>query len=111
MSAENDGAITLDLDAGAQSFQAILAPGRSRSLLQRLAQERRLRLRGVSARSPTSANVSQTKFTTPSRRASQESGFNFRPYVIACPTAMNASRARSTLRFPWRGAVMWRRVA
>jgi len=48
MSAENDGAITLDLDAGAQSFHAILSPGRSRSLLQRLAQESRLRLRGVS---------------------------------------------------------------
>jgi signal transduction histidine kinase len=44
----NDGAIALDLDAGAQSFRAILPPGRSRSLLQRLAQESRLRLRGVS---------------------------------------------------------------
>ncbi|HEU0183761.1 MAG TPA: histidine kinase, partial [Blastocatellia bacterium] len=48
MSAGNDGAVTLDLDAGAQSFRAILPPGRSRSLLRRLAQESRLRLRGVS---------------------------------------------------------------
>lgn len=43
-----DDALTLDLDAGTQSFRAILPPGRSRSLLQRLAQESRLRLRGVS---------------------------------------------------------------
>ncbi len=48
MSAGNDGAITMDLDAIAQSFRAILPPGRSRSLLQRLARESRLRLRGVS---------------------------------------------------------------
>jgi signal transduction histidine kinase len=48
MSTENDGAITLDLDAGAQSFRAILPPGRSRSLRQRLVRESRLRLRGVS---------------------------------------------------------------
>jgi len=48
MSEGNDGAITLDLEAGAQSFRAILSPGRSKSLLQRLARESRLRLRGVS---------------------------------------------------------------
>jgi signal transduction histidine kinase len=48
VSVGNDDAITMDLDAGAQSFRAILPPGRSRSLLRRLAQESRLRLRGVS---------------------------------------------------------------
>src|SRR5215475_2102365 len=48
MSEGDDGAITLELEAGAQSFRAILSPGRSRSLLQSLARESRLRLRGVS---------------------------------------------------------------
>jgi signal transduction histidine kinase len=48
MSEGDDGAITLDLDAGAQSFRAILPRGRSQSLLQRLSQGSRLRLRGVS---------------------------------------------------------------
>jgi signal transduction histidine kinase len=48
MSDGNDGGGALDLDAGAQSFRAILPPGRSRSLLQRLARESRLRVRGVS---------------------------------------------------------------
>jgi signal transduction histidine kinase len=45
---EDGGAITLDLDAGAQSFHALLPPGRSRSMLKRLARESRLRLRGIS---------------------------------------------------------------
>jgi signal transduction histidine kinase len=48
ISEEKDGAIEMDLEAGAQSFHAILPPGRSRSLLPRLARDSRLRLRGVS---------------------------------------------------------------
>lgn len=52
ISAGNDGALTMDLDAGTQSFQAILPPGRSRSHMQNLAPESRLRLRGVSVVDP-----------------------------------------------------------
>jgi signal transduction histidine kinase len=47
-----DDVLMLDLDAGTQSFHAILPPGRSRSLLQRLARDSRLRLRGVSVANP-----------------------------------------------------------
>ena len=45
---EKDGRLTLELDAGTQSFHAILPPGRSRSHMQGLALQSRLRLRGVS---------------------------------------------------------------
>ncbi len=48
ISEEQDGALTLDLEAGPQSFHALLPPGRSRVLLHRLAQDSRLRLKGVS---------------------------------------------------------------
>ena len=48
ISAEKDGTLNMDLDAGTQSFHAILPAGRSRLHLQRLAPESRLRLRGVS---------------------------------------------------------------
>jgi signal transduction histidine kinase len=47
LATERDGSLTLSLDAGTQSFHAILPPGRSRSHLQSLAPESRLRLRGV----------------------------------------------------------------
>ncbi len=47
-----DGALTLDLDSGTQSFRAILPPGRSRSHLQHIAIESRLRLRGISVIDP-----------------------------------------------------------
>ena len=49
---EKDGRVTLDLDAGTQSFHAILPPGRSRSHAQDLALQSRLRLRGVSVVDP-----------------------------------------------------------
>jgi signal transduction histidine kinase len=48
ISVGKDGALTLDLEAGPQSFHAILPPGRSRSLIESLDRESRLRLRGVS---------------------------------------------------------------
>jgi signal transduction histidine kinase len=48
ISAVADGTLTMDLDAGAHSFHAILPAGRSRSHLRRLALASRLRLRGVS---------------------------------------------------------------
>lgn len=48
ISAEKDGTMTMDLDAGTQSFHAILPAGRSRSRLQHMAPESRLRLRGIS---------------------------------------------------------------
>ena len=47
-----DDVLTLALDAGAQSFHAILPLSRSQSLLPRLAQQSRLRLRGVSVVDP-----------------------------------------------------------
>jgi signal transduction histidine kinase len=47
MTTEPDGSISLDLDAGSQSFHAIFPPGRSRSLLDTLEPESRLRLKGV----------------------------------------------------------------
>jgi signal transduction histidine kinase len=46
--AGKDDTLTMDLDAGTQSFHAILPAGRSRSHLQHLAPASRLRLRGVS---------------------------------------------------------------
>jgi signal transduction histidine kinase len=48
ISTRNDGTLTMRLDGGAQSFQAILPTGRSRSHLQGLAPQSRLRVRGVS---------------------------------------------------------------
>jgi signal transduction histidine kinase len=48
ISARKDDTLTMDLDAGTQSFHAILPAGRSRSHLRHLALESRLRLRGVS---------------------------------------------------------------
>ncbi|MBC8166621.1 MAG: sensor histidine kinase, partial [Bryobacteraceae bacterium] len=51
ISTEKDGA-TLDLDAGTQSFHAILQPGRSRSHLERIGLQSRLRLRGISVSDP-----------------------------------------------------------
>jgi signal transduction histidine kinase len=47
-----DDILTLELDAGAQSFHAILPLSRSRSLLPRLARQSRLRLCGVSVVDP-----------------------------------------------------------
>ncbi|HYP13986.1 MAG TPA: sensor histidine kinase, partial [Bryobacteraceae bacterium] len=47
-STDTDGATTLDLDAGVQSFRAILPKGRSRSHIRHIPLESRLRLRGVS---------------------------------------------------------------
>ena len=47
VSAENDGAHTMSLDAGPQSFHAILQAGRSWSHVQHLVLESRLRLRGI----------------------------------------------------------------
>lgn len=49
---EKDGDLILELDAGAQSFHALLPPGRSRSLSQRLARDSRLRLCGVAVVDP-----------------------------------------------------------
>jgi signal transduction histidine kinase len=51
-SAANDGVLTLNMDAGAQSFRALLAAGRSRFRLGHLAVESRLRVRGVSVVDP-----------------------------------------------------------
>lgn len=48
----NDGSQRLYLDAGTQSFHAILPPGRSGSHLGRLAIESRLRLQGISVLDP-----------------------------------------------------------
>jgi signal transduction histidine kinase len=48
ISAAEGDTLTMELDGGMQSFRAILPPGRSRSHLQGLAIESRLRLRGVS---------------------------------------------------------------
>lgn len=47
-SLEKDGSVTMYLDAGTQSFHAILPPGRSRSHVEHIAPESRLRIRGVS---------------------------------------------------------------
>jgi hypothetical protein len=52
MTTEPDGSISLDLDAGTQSFHAIFPPGRSRYLLDTLEPESRLRLRGVCVMDP-----------------------------------------------------------
>jgi signal transduction histidine kinase len=49
---EKENVLTLELDAGAQTFRAILPLDRSRSLLQRLARQSRLRLCGVSVVNP-----------------------------------------------------------
>lgn len=49
---EKDGRVTLGLDAGTQSFHAILPPGRSRWHVQDLALQSRLRLRGVAVVDP-----------------------------------------------------------
>jgi signal transduction histidine kinase len=48
ISAEKDNTLTMRLEAGTQSFRAILPAGRSRSHLQGLALQSRLRVRGVS---------------------------------------------------------------
>lgn len=48
IAAGKDGALTMDLYAGPQSFHALLPAGRSRLRLQSLPLESRLRLRGVS---------------------------------------------------------------
>lgn len=48
ISPERDGTTTMDLDAGTQSFHAILPAGRSRSHLNHLTPESRIRLRGIS---------------------------------------------------------------
>jgi signal transduction histidine kinase len=48
ISTEKDNALTMRLEAGTQSFRAILPAGRSRSHLQGLALQSRLRVRGVS---------------------------------------------------------------
>ena len=48
ISTRNDGTLTMRLDGGTQSFHAILPAGRSRSHLQGLALQSRLRVRGVS---------------------------------------------------------------
>lgn len=47
ISTERDGATLLDIDAGTQSFHAILPAGRSRSHVDGIALESRLRLRGI----------------------------------------------------------------
>jgi signal transduction histidine kinase len=52
ISTGKDRILTMDLDAGTQSFHALLPPGRSRSHVQDLALESRLRLRGVSVVDP-----------------------------------------------------------
>jgi hypothetical protein len=48
LSREKDNTLTMRLEAGTQSFRAILPAGRSRSHLQGLALQSRLRVRGVS---------------------------------------------------------------
>jgi signal transduction histidine kinase len=48
VSAGKDNTLSMDLDAGTQSFHAILPPGRSWSHLRGIAPESRLRIRGVS---------------------------------------------------------------
>jgi signal transduction histidine kinase len=52
ISTGKDDIVTMDLDAGTQSFHAILPAGRSRSHMQGIALESRLRLRGVSVVDP-----------------------------------------------------------
>ena len=51
---EDDGGVTMYLDAGTQSFHAVLPPGRSRSHVEAIPTESRLRIRGTS--------VANTKF-------------------------------------------------
>ncbi len=57
ISAGTDDTITLELDAGTQSFHAILPPGRSGSHLRGVALESRLRLRGISVVDPRFKNA------------------------------------------------------
>ncbi len=52
VSVGRDGTLTMRLDGGAQSFPAILPPGRSRWHLQHLELQSRLRVRGVSVVDP-----------------------------------------------------------
>ena len=52
LSTANDGTVTMDLDAGSQSFHAIAPPGRSRSHVQRIEPQSRLRLKGVAVVDP-----------------------------------------------------------
>ncbi len=52
ISAGSDDTLTMELDAGTQSFHAILPPGRSGSHLRGVALESRLRLRGISVVDP-----------------------------------------------------------
>lgn len=56
-----DGALIFDLDAGNQTFQAILPAGRSRAELGSLAPESRLRLKGISLSDP-AYNTAQDPF-------------------------------------------------
>lgn len=48
VSVDQDGTVTLEIDAGPQEFRAILPPGRSKAQVRDLAIQSRLRLRGVS---------------------------------------------------------------
>ena len=52
MSPGKNGSVTIDLDAGTQSFHAILPVGRTLSHAKNLAVESRLRLRGVAVAGP-----------------------------------------------------------
>jgi signal transduction histidine kinase len=49
---ERAGGLTMEIDSGTQSFHALLPKGRSRSHLEHLSLESRLRLRGVSVVDP-----------------------------------------------------------